>query len=69
MDKIKNISIREFLRRQGMQARKEYNGYGMYVSPFRAESKASLKVDYRKNLWYDHGSGQGGSIIDLAMKL
>jgi len=41
----------------------------MYFSPFRAETVPSLKVDYRKNLWYDFGSGDGGTMIDLVMKL
>ncbi|MFR9506013.1 MAG: toprim domain-containing protein, partial [Rikenellaceae bacterium] len=29
----------------------------------------SFKVDYNKNLWYDFGIGEGGSIIDLVMRL
>ena len=41
----------------------------MYRSPFRDDSTPSLKVDYSKNLWYDFGSGEGGSIIDLVMKM
>lgn len=37
-----------------------------FKSPLRPEeSTASLKVDISKNLWYDHGSGQGGDIIKL----
>ena len=41
----------------------------MYYSPFRSETAASFKVDYRKNLWYDFGSGEGGTMVDLVMKL
>ncbi|MFR9670448.1 MAG: toprim domain-containing protein, partial [Rikenellaceae bacterium] len=41
----------------------------MYLSPFRAESTPSFKVDYCRNLWYDFGIGEGGSIIDLVMRL
>ncbi|BFK47358.1 toprim domain-containing protein [Alistipes sp. i18-0019-D1] len=26
-------------------------------------------MDYAQNLWYDHGTGEGGSIIDLVMRL
>jgi hypothetical protein len=29
----------------------------------------SFKVDFRKNLWYDFGSGEGGTMVDLFMKL
>jgi hypothetical protein len=62
------ISIKEFL--DGMNVRhKVKSDYGMYFSPFRAETVPSLKVDYRKNLWYDFGAGEGGTMIDLVMKL
>ena len=65
----KNISIKQFLAKQGVLPSQERAGYGMYLSPFRNESAPSFKVDYGKNLWYDFGSGDGGSIIDLVMRL
>ena len=68
-DNIKTISIRDYLNRQGIHPAKEYSGYGMYKSPFRDERTPSFKVDYNRNLWCDFGSGEGGSIIDLVMKL
>jgi Toprim-like len=41
-----------------------------YKSPFRPEERtASFKVDVAKNVWYDHGAGQGGTIIDLVGEL
>ncbi len=66
---IKSISIRDFLKNQNVHPAKEYSTYGMYKSPFRDEETASFKVDYRANLWHDFGSGEGGSIIDLIMKM
>lgn len=69
MKEIKNISIKNFLAEQGVTPKQERTGYGMYLSPFRSETAPSFKVDYNKNLWYDFGSGEGGSIIDLVMKL
>ena len=68
-DNIKNIPIRDYLKNQGTYPAKEYSGYGMYKSPFRDERTPSFKVDYNRNLWCDFGSGEGGSIIDLVMKL
>jgi hypothetical protein len=68
-DNIKNIPIRDYLKNQGTYPAKEYSGYGMYKSPFRDERTPSFKVDYNRNLWHDFGSGEGGSIIDLVMKL
>ncbi|WP_353723032.1 toprim domain-containing protein [Dyadobacter sp. 676] len=40
-----------------------------YLSPFRNEKTPSFKVNARLNLYYDHGSGQGGDIIDLGRAL
>lgn len=68
-DNIKNIQIRDYLKSRGFYPAREYSGYGMYRSPFRDDSTPSLKVDYSKNLWYDFGSDEGGSIVDLVMKL
>ena len=41
----------------------------MYFCPFREDHNASFKVDYRQNIWYDFGTNEGGSIIDLVMKM
>lgn len=68
-DNIKNIQIRDYLKSSGFHPAREYSGYGMYRSPFRDDSTPSFKVDYARNLWYDFGSDEGGSIIDLVMKL
>ncbi|HBL34633.1 MAG TPA: hypothetical protein DDZ96_12590 [Porphyromonadaceae bacterium] len=68
-DDIKNISIKNYLNKQGIYPAKEYSGYGMYRSPLRNERTPSFKVDYNRNLWYDFGVGEGGSIIDLVMKI
>lgn len=39
----------------------------MYFSPMRDEKEASLHIDRAKNVWYDHGSGMGGTIAQLVM--
>lgn len=39
----------------------------MFYSPEREESEASLHIDRTKNVWYDHGSGKGGTNADLVM--
>lgn len=68
-EQIKATPIRDYLKSRGYYPAREYSGYGMYRSPFRDDSTPSLKVDYAKNLWYDFGSDEGGSIIDLVMKM
>ncbi len=69
IENIKHIPIKDFLAEQGISPTKEHAGYGMYKSPFRDELTASFKVDYHQNLWHDFGTGEGGSIIDLVMKM
>lgn len=63
------ISIRDFLARRGIQPKYERNGYGMYLSPLREERTPSFKVDYVRNLWYDFGLGEGGTLLTLVMRL
>ena len=63
------ISIRDFLAQQGILPKYERNGYGMYLSPLREERTPSFKVDYVRNLWYDFGLGEGGTLLTLVMRL
>lgn len=64
--KAKDVSIESYINRKPV---KRKNGYGLYISPFRDERNPSFKINYDKNLWYDYGTGEGGSVIDLVMKL
>ncbi|WP_278963272.1 toprim domain-containing protein [Alistipes senegalensis] len=63
------IPIREYLARRGIVPRYERNGYGMYLSPLREERTPSFKVNYQKDLWYDFGIGEGGTLLALIMRL
>ena len=67
MNDLKNISIRQFLARRGILPKYERNGYGMYLSPLREERTPSFKVDYVRNLWYDFGLGEGGTLLTLVI--
>ena len=69
MNDLKNISIRLFLARRGIQPKYERNGYGMYLSPLREERTPSFKVDYVQNHWYDFGLGEGGTLLTLMMRM
>ncbi len=66
---IKAMPIADYLHACGIEPAKRYNGYALYHAPYREDSNASLKVDFRQNLWHDYGTSQGGSIIDLVMKM
>jgi len=39
-----------------------------YLSPLREEKEASFKVNKEKNVWYDHGIGKGGNLVDFVME-
>lgn len=39
----------------------------LYLSPLRQEQTASFKVNRTKNVWYDHGTGKGGNLVDFAI--
>lgn len=63
------ISLVDFLASMGFHPTK-VRGYKLwYLSPFRAESKPSFKVNVEMNLWYDFGEGVGGGIIPLAKRM
>ena len=66
---IKAIPIADYLHACGIKPAKRYNGYALYHAPYREDPNASLKVDFRQNLWHDYGTSQGGNIIDLVMKM
>lgn len=69
-DEIKrHISIRAYLAARGIVPSREYGSRGMYLSPLREERTPSFSVSYDKNLWHDFGTGEGGSIIDLAARM
>lgn len=64
----KQIPLKSYLKKLNIQPVKEHNSQAWYLSPFRAEKTASFKIDSMKNLWYDHGVGFGGNILDFMMK-
>ncbi len=69
LNRIKQISIKEFLSSRGVQPATDKGYYGLYHSPVREDSTPSFKVDFRQNLWCDYGTGEGGTIVDLVMAL
>jgi hypothetical protein len=71
-DQARTIPIDRNLYAQGVKpARARMGGRELwYSSPLRQGDKSpSFKTDTLKNLWYDHGLGRGGNIIDLVTHL
>ena len=67
-NQAKQIPISELLERLGIHPEKEMNNELWYCSPFRHETKASFKLSKDRRAWFDHGSGQGGNILDFVMQ-
>ena len=65
----KRIPITEYLATLGFTPAKVRGNDYWYQSPFRGEKDPSFKVNTRLNLWYDHGSGEGGTILDLGARI
>ena len=68
-NEVKAISIIDYLDSQGYPPAKIRGHNYWYIAPYREERTPSLKVDVRKNAWYDHGIGEGGSLLELGAKL
>ena len=41
----------------------------MFYSPFRNEVSPSFHINRKANVWYDHGTGMGGGVLDLVRLL
>ncbi len=66
------LSITGFLSTIGITpAKTPINGKYWYCSPLRNEQTPSFAVweSGTKNVWYDHGTGTGGGLVDLVCKL
>ncbi|MVX35392.1 toprim domain-containing protein [Myroides sp. LoEW2-1] len=64
----KKISLESVLDKIGAKKVKQTNREIWYISPFRNETTGSFKIDLSKNIWFDHGEGKGGNILDFVMR-
>ena len=67
-EQANQIDLVDYLQALGFNPQKIRREDYWYLSPFRKENEASFKVNKHKNIWYDHGLGKGGSLIDFAME-
>lgn len=67
--KIANqIDLVNYLKILGLEPSKIKNHDYWYLSPLRNEKTPSFKVNQKLNVWYDHGLGKGGNIIDFGIE-
>ena len=64
---LKQTDIVEYLEKLGHLPKRIRNNDYWYLSPLREEKEASFKVNRRLNVWYDHGIGKGGDLIDFGV--
>ncbi|OQP44146.1 hypothetical protein A4H97_33630 [Niastella yeongjuensis] len=64
-EQAKRLDLVEYLAFLGHQPQQVRNGDYWYLSPFREERTASFKINRKLNVWYDHGFGKGGDLIDF----
>lgn len=69
IQEAKGIRLVDFLAGLGHNPVVQRGNSVWYKSPFRTEKKASFKVDFQKELWYDFGLGRGGDIISLGKEI
>lgn len=62
------VSIKSYLESMGISPEKSYKSYSLYKSPYREDTRASMKVSHSENLWIDYGDdNKGGTLIDLML--
>lgn len=59
------IDLVDYLVRLGYIPKKIVRNDHWFLSPFRDEKTPSFKVNRQLNVWYDHGIGKGGRLVDF----
>jgi hypothetical protein len=67
IQEAKQIDIVDYLEKLGHQPQKIRNNDYWYLSPLRDEKEPSFKVNRTLNVWFDHGIGKGGNMIDFGI--
>ncbi len=66
-EQANKIDLINYLSSLGHYPKKNKNKDYWYLSPFREEKTASFKVNRDLNVWYDHGIGMGGNLVDFGL--
>ena len=61
------IDLVEYLESLDYKPRKIRHDDYWYCSPLREEKEPSFKVSRKLNVWYDHGMGKGGNLVDFGI--
>lgn len=66
-EQARQIDMVEYLEALGYKPDKIRNNDYWYCSPLREERTPSFKINRRQNVWYDHGMGRGGNLVDFGV--
>lgn len=61
----RQIDLVDYLASLGYEPNRTKSNDYWYCSPLRKENTPSFKVNRQLNVWYDHGIGKGGDLIDF----
>ena len=64
-EQANQIDLVNYLHSIGHEPAKIRGNDYWYQSPLRDEKEPSFKVNRNKNVWYDHGLGKGGTLVDF----
>ncbi len=67
VEEAKKIDLTSYLSSLGHKPVKIRNVDYWYCSPLREENTPSFKVNQKLNVWFDHGLGKGGNLIDFGI--
>ena len=65
----KGMDIVTYLESLSIKPQKVNGSDYWYLSPLRDEKTPSFKINRKLNVWYDHGIGKGGKLVDLGILL
>jgi hypothetical protein len=66
-EEAKKIDMTNYLSLLGYNPVKVINSDFWYRSPLRDEHEPSFKVNQKLNVWFDHGTGKNGNLIDFGI--
>ena len=65
IENLKAWPIAEYLHHIGINVPQ----HGNICATWRGDTNPSVSINTAKNVWYDHGTGEGGSVLDLIMRV
>jgi CHC2 zinc finger/Toprim-like len=68
IEEARKIDLVDYLEALGYHSTKIKGADYWYLSPLRTEKTPSFKINRNGNIWYDHGTGDGGNFIDFGIK-